>query len=139
MSMYMDFIPLFAGDDGVIRGPAGDGRVGAVLRDDVADACAAVLTGDGHDGETYDVTGPRPSRWPRWPRSFPREAQVATRRRRSRRPGSRAGACGRRTGRSRAGSPRTSRSRPGELDLVTDTVERLAGHPPADLADWLRS
>ena len=27
----------------------------------------------------------------------------------------------------------------GELDLVTDTVERLAGHPPVDLADWLRS
>ena len=34
-SMYMDFLPTFAGTDGVIRGPAGDG----------------------HDERTYDVTG----------------------------------------------------------------------------------
>jgi hypothetical protein len=26
----------------------------------------------------------------------------------------------------------------GELDLVTDTVERLAGHPPVRLADYVR-
>ncbi len=57
MNLYMDFIPGMAGSDGVIRGPAGDGRVGAVLRDDVAAAAAAVLTGSGHDGATYDITG----------------------------------------------------------------------------------
>lgn len=34
MNLYMDFIPSMVGDDGVIRGPADDGRVAAVLRDD---------------------------------------------------------------------------------------------------------
>ena len=58
MNLYMDFIPAMAGEDGVIRGPAGDGRVSAILRDDVAAAAAAVLTTDGHDGQTYDLTGP---------------------------------------------------------------------------------
>jgi uncharacterized protein YbjT (DUF2867 family) len=58
-NMYIDFLPGLAGTDGVIRGPAGDGRVGAVARDDIADATVAVLLGeDGHDGQTYDLTGP---------------------------------------------------------------------------------
>ncbi|MEA2156773.1 MAG: hypothetical protein QOE11_2913 [Solirubrobacteraceae bacterium] len=57
MSLYMDFIPSMVGPDGVIRGPAGDGRVAAILRDDVAAAAAAVLTSAGHDGATYDLTG----------------------------------------------------------------------------------
>jgi uncharacterized protein YbjT (DUF2867 family) len=59
---YQDMLPLMAGADGVIRGPAGEGRVGAVSRDDVADAAVAVLLGEGdhaeHDGRAYDVTGP---------------------------------------------------------------------------------
>jgi NAD(P)H dehydrogenase (quinone) len=29
-----------------------------VTRDDIADVAVAVLLGDGHDGGTYDVTGP---------------------------------------------------------------------------------
>lgn len=57
MNLYMDFIPGMA-VDGVIRGPAGDGEVSAILRDDVAAAAAAVLTQDGHDGASYDLTGP---------------------------------------------------------------------------------
>ena len=56
MSLYLDFVPRMAAD-GVIAGPAGDGRVAAVARDDVAAVAAAVLTSDGHDGQTYDVTG----------------------------------------------------------------------------------
>ena len=55
---YLDYVPALAGTDGVIRGPAGDGRVGAVARDDVAEVVVAVLLGEGHDGQTYDVTGP---------------------------------------------------------------------------------
>ena len=40
---------MLAGPDGVIRGPAGDGRVAAVSYDDIA-ACAVVaLTGTGHE------------------------------------------------------------------------------------------
>jgi NAD(P)H dehydrogenase (quinone) len=57
-NMYMDFLPALAGPDGVIRGPAGKGRVAAVARDDIADVAVAVLLGDDPDGRTYDVTGP---------------------------------------------------------------------------------
>ena len=57
-SFYADFLPLMA-TDGAIRGPAGDGRVAAVARDDVAAAAAAVLADPGpHAGATYDLTGP---------------------------------------------------------------------------------
>ncbi len=64
-SMYADFIPFMAsGEDRTIRGPAGDGRVAPVARDDVCDVAAAVLLADGapegaHDGRTYDLTGPQ--------------------------------------------------------------------------------
>lgn len=58
MNLYMDFIPSMVLADGVIRGPAGDGRLAAILRDDVAAAAAAVLTAGDHDGRTYDLTGP---------------------------------------------------------------------------------
>jgi NAD(P)H dehydrogenase (quinone) len=36
----------------------GDGRVALIDKDDAAAAAAAVLAGDGHAGETYDLTGP---------------------------------------------------------------------------------
>src|SRR5439155_22774549 len=58
-NMYADFMPYLVGDDGVIRGPAGDGRVAAVAQDDIAEAAVAVLRQpDGHDGATYSLTGP---------------------------------------------------------------------------------
>jgi uncharacterized protein YbjT (DUF2867 family) len=57
-SLYADFLPLLGGDDGVIRGPAGDGRFAPVLRDDVADVLANVLVESGHAGLTYTLTGP---------------------------------------------------------------------------------
>ena len=59
-NLYLDFLPLMVGADGVVRGPAGDGRVAAVTRDDIADvAVAALLEGDRHAGRTYDLTGPQ--------------------------------------------------------------------------------
>lgn len=58
-SFYLDFLPDLVGEDGVIRGPAGDGRVGAVAREDVARCAAAVLADpDPHAGITYELTGP---------------------------------------------------------------------------------
>ena len=58
-ALYLDFLPDMAGDDGVIRGPAGTGRVAAVARADVARAAAGVLANpDPHAGATYDLTGP---------------------------------------------------------------------------------
>jgi uncharacterized protein YbjT (DUF2867 family) len=57
-NMYLEMLPLFAGADGVIRGPAGDGRFRGVARDDVAAVGVSLLTGAGEDGRTYDVCGP---------------------------------------------------------------------------------
>ena len=58
-SFYADFMPGLVGDDGVIRGPGGDGRVAVVAQDDIADAAAAVLLdAAAHAGRTYTLTGP---------------------------------------------------------------------------------
>jgi NAD(P)H dehydrogenase (quinone) len=58
-NLYADFLPGMCGTDGVIRGPAGDGRAAWVARDDVAAVAAAVLRDPAaHAGATYDVTGP---------------------------------------------------------------------------------
>jgi uncharacterized protein YbjT (DUF2867 family) len=58
-NFYLDILPLIVGDDGVIRGPAGRGRVAAVARADVARVAAAVLTDPGsHRDATYTLTGP---------------------------------------------------------------------------------
>jgi NAD(P)H dehydrogenase (quinone) len=59
-SAYLEVLRWIIGSDGVIRGPAGAGRVAPVARDDMADVAATILASHGaHDGETYDVTGPR--------------------------------------------------------------------------------
>jgi len=58
-NFYADVLPLFADEAGVIRGPAGTGRVAAVARADVADCAAVVLRSpDDHAGTTYTLTGP---------------------------------------------------------------------------------
>ena len=58
-NLYADFFPMMAGADGVIRGPAGDGRVAAVGQDDIAAAAVAVLLEpEAHARTTYDLTGP---------------------------------------------------------------------------------
>jgi uncharacterized protein YbjT (DUF2867 family) len=57
--LYADFVPALVGPDGVIRGPAGDGRVAVVAQADIADAAVAVLRDPGpHAGRTYELTGP---------------------------------------------------------------------------------
>jgi NAD(P)H dehydrogenase (quinone) len=137
---YLDYLPALAGTDGVIRGPAGEGRVGAVARDDVAEVAVAVLLGEGHDGQTYDVTGPEAI-------SLREAAEVLSRA----------------TGREVAYHPETieeayeSRSShgalewevegwvtsytaiaAGEMDVVSTTVGELTGHTPMDLAGFLR-
>lgn len=58
-NFYLDVLPLFADESGVIRGPAGEGRVAAVARADVADVAIEVLRDPGaHVGATYTLTGP---------------------------------------------------------------------------------
>ncbi|GGC99030.1 NAD(P)-dependent oxidoreductase [Tersicoccus solisilvae] len=59
-NFYLDVFELFADRDRVIRGPAGDGRVAAVARADVARVAAAVLREPAaHRNVTYTLTGPQ--------------------------------------------------------------------------------
>jgi uncharacterized protein YbjT (DUF2867 family) len=141
MSLYIDFIPAMVRADGVIRGPAGEGRLGGVTRDDLADVCAVVLLEAGHEGASYDVTGPE---------AFTMQEAAATLSAAAGAPirfenetleeayASRAG----------YGAPDwevegwvTSYAAiaSGELDVVTDTVRRLAGHDPMSLAEWIEA
>ena len=58
-NFYLDFLPLLAGADGVIRGPAGDGVMAAVSRADIARSVLTVLRDPAlHVGRSYDLTGP---------------------------------------------------------------------------------
>jgi NAD(P)H dehydrogenase (quinone) len=138
-NFYLDFLPELVEDDGVIRGPAGDGRVAAVAQDDIAEAAAAVLTDPGpHDGAVYSLTGP--------------EALTLD---------EAAAAIARHTGRSvvfqdqRVEDAYASRAgqapdwqldawvstytaiASGELDGVTDDIPTLTGHPARSLDDLL--
>ncbi len=56
--LYTDNVPQCVSEDDVIRAPAGEGCAAWVTRDDIADVAVAVMTGTGHSGRTYDVTGP---------------------------------------------------------------------------------
>jgi NAD(P)H dehydrogenase (quinone) len=141
-NLYLDFLPLMVGADGVIRGPAADGRVAAVARDDIADVAAAVLLADGdrHDGRSYDLTGPEALTM----------AEVAQR-------------LSELAGRTISYHPETleeayasraSYGAPdwevdgwvttyvaianGELEAVSGDVAAVAGHPPMGLDDFLR-
>jgi NAD(P)H dehydrogenase (quinone) len=133
MSLYLDFLGTMVGIDGAIRGPAGDGHFAPVARADIADvAVALLLAGDGeHDGRTYDVTGGE--------RMTMAEAAAAVGARFEDETLEQAYA-------SRSGHgvddwevagwvTSYAAIRAGELDVLTDNVERLAGHPPRTLAD----
>lgn len=58
-AFYLDFMPSLVGEDGVIRGPAGDGRAAIVARADVARTAIRVLENpEAHANQTYNLTGP---------------------------------------------------------------------------------
>ncbi|PWD51029.1 NAD(P)-dependent oxidoreductase [Serinibacter arcticus] len=140
-SFYLDFLPLMAGEDGVVRGPAGDGRVGAVARADVARSAAAVLLDPAaHAGRAYDLTGPE---------ALSLEEVAAIVAEVTRRPTTYL-----RESLEEAYASRASYGAPdwqvdawvstytaiaaGELDVVTDDVATLTGRAPVGLAELLR-
>lgn len=140
-SFYLDFLPALAGDDGVIRGPAGDGRVGAVARIDVAGSAAAVLTDpDLHAGRIYDLTGPQALSLTEVARTI---TEVTGRITRYRMQTIEEAYASRQT----YGVPDWQLDAwvstytaigTGALALVTNTVERLTGTAPQKLTDVLR-
>jgi NAD(P)H dehydrogenase (quinone) len=139
-SLYLDYFPVFAGGDGVIRGPAGDGRVAAVARDDIADVAVAVLLEDGHDGRTYDLTGPEALTLQQAAEELSRASGRAVTYHAETMEEAYASRAG-------YGAPHWEVTgwvttyaaiAAGELDVVSDAVATVAGHPPMDLAEFLR-
>ena len=58
-NLYLDFFLFLAGEDDVLRGPAGEGRVAAVAQDDIAAALVGILEDPtAHVSQTYSLTGP---------------------------------------------------------------------------------
>jgi uncharacterized protein YbjT (DUF2867 family) len=138
-NLYLDFLSGFVGADDVMRGPAGDGRVAAVARDDVAEVAARVLVSSKHSGMTYDLTGPSAftlteaaaalsSAWGRSVRYEPETLDEAYRSREGfgAAPWEVAGWV-------------TSYAAicSGELSGVSSAVEDITGHPPLSLTDYL--
>jgi NAD(P)H dehydrogenase (quinone) len=145
-NMYADFVPFFAvreGEGAVIAAPAGEGRVGFVSRDDLADVAAAVLLreeGD-LDGQALEVTGPEALTMAEAARVLTEATGVPTEYRpqtveeawATRRP---------------SGHPDWEIEgwvtsylaiAAGQLASVTDVVERLTGHLPRSVAEHLRA
>lgn len=58
--IYLEMVPVFAGEKvgetGVILFPAADGKASYVLREELAEAAAEVLTTHGHEKQTYSLT-----------------------------------------------------------------------------------
>lgn len=140
-SFYHPLLASMAGPDGVIRGPAGDGRVATVSPGDVAEVAAVVtLDPDPHSGVTYDLTGPvslsldeaadtltlASERPVRYERETIAEAYA-----------SRAG-----YGASRdeldAWVTTYTAIAAGELDVVSTEVEAITGHRAQPFEHWLR-
>jgi NAD(P)H dehydrogenase (quinone) len=140
-NLYLDFVPLLCPPEGVIRGPADEGRVAAVARDDIADVAVAVLTGEGHEGQTYELTGIEAFTLTEAAAELSRvtgrhitfEDETLEEARESRRP---------------SGEPdyviegwvtTYSAIAAGDLEGVTDCIERFCDREPQRLGDWLRA
>src|SRR5712692_553664 len=56
-TFYLDRAPRWFSKEGVVKGPAGNGTITWISRDDLAAVAVAVLTTSGHDGASYEITG----------------------------------------------------------------------------------
>ena len=138
---FHEVVPWLVGPDGVIRGPADEGRFASVGRDDLAGTLAAILANpEPHEGRSYDVTGPAAlsmddvaaelsaasGRSISYVRETPEEAWESRR---------------------ASGVPDWQLAgwvgtylqiARGDLDRVTDTVTAVTGHPAVPFAEHLR-
>jgi NAD(P)H dehydrogenase (quinone) len=140
-SFYHPLLPSMAGPDGVMRGPAENGRLASISPDDVAEVAAVVtLNPEPHSGVAYDLTGPAlftledaadmlaavSGRPIRFERETVAEAYAS---------------------RARYDAPREELDAwvttytaiaAGELDVVSTEVEAITGHQAETLENWLR-
>ncbi|WEK35078.1 MAG: SDR family oxidoreductase [Candidatus Pseudobacter hemicellulosilyticus] len=60
-SLYADFLPMFLGNQVITTGqlffPAGEGKGAFAVRQDMAEAGAAVLASSGHENKAYEICG----------------------------------------------------------------------------------
>lgn len=139
-NLYMDLLPHFV-TDGVILGPAGDGKFAPVARDDIADVAAAVLLDDDHPTARYDLTGPELltmaevaellSETSGEPIRFVDETLEEAY-----------------ASRAKFGAPDFEVEgwvtsyyaiNVGEMAVVSDAVQRIAGHPPVSFREFLKN
>lgn len=139
-NLYLEFIEAMAGSDGVIRGPAGDGRAAVVAHEDIARVAVAVLQDPArHAGETYSLTGPEALTLTEMARlltevrgrevRFHDETVAEAYRSRE--------VYGAPDWQVDAWVSTYSAIRAGELDGLTDDVERLTGRRPMSLREYL--
>ncbi len=139
-TFYLDRAPRWVSPEGIIQGPAGNGTISWVSRDDLADVTVAVLTTNGHDGASYDITGSQAFTLAEAAEEFSRATGLPA----SYQPET-------------LEEARASRARfnptdweleawvstyvaiaTGEMSVVSHTVEALTGHAPQTFADYLR-
>ncbi|MEF2975836.1 SDR family oxidoreductase [Subtercola sp. YIM 133946] len=139
-NFYLDLLPQWADETGVIRGPAGDGRIAAVARADVADVAVAVLRdAAAHRGQVYALTGGETLTFA----DVARRASVATGRTLTFHDETVDEAY---ASRAHFGAPAFmvdawvstyTGIRDGELEAISDDVRRVTGHAPRTLEDVL--
>lgn len=139
-TFYLDRAPLWFSKEGVILGPAGNGTITWVSRDDLADVAVAVLTTSGHDGASYEITGSQALTLAQAAEEFSHATGLPT----SYHPET-------------LEEARASRMKfnpsdweleawvstyvaiaTGEMSVVSHTVQALTGHAPQTLADYVR-
>ena len=138
-TFYLDRAPRWFSNEGIVQGPAGNGTITWVSRDDLADVAVAVLTGNGHDGASYDITGSQALTLTQAAEEFSSATGIPT----SYQPET-------------IEEAKASRARfnptdweleawvstyvaiaTGEMSVVSHSVEALTGHAPQTLADYL--
>jgi uncharacterized protein YbjT (DUF2867 family) len=139
-SLSFDWLPTLCSADGVIENGAGDGRVACVSHDDVADVAAAVLTGDAHDGRTYDVTGPvaQPMADIAHELTLATGRPVSYRSRTLEEERASLSGSGAADWQIEVGVSRLAAIAAGEMDVVSDTVTRLTDHESQTFSAYLR-
>ncbi len=138
-TFYLDRAPRWFSNEGVIQGPAGNGTITWVSRDDLADVAVTVLTTSGHDGASYEITGSQAltlaeaaeqfSRATGLPASYQTETLEEARASRAKFNPS--------DWELEAWVSTYLAIATGELSVVSHTVEALTGHAPQTLVDYV--
>ena len=144
-ALYSDVIPMFIGEDvfkkGMIYQPAGNGKVSFASRSDMAEAAAVILASEGHENKIYEIAGTKSC-------SYHDIAKILS------------GISGKqisyasptaeefRKTLQEAGVPDEAISmsvtfnegiRQGEFDFPDPTLEKLIGHKPQSVEEFLKS